>query len=468
MAVDDLSGMRVTVQGLGSFGGGIGAARFLAAHGARVTVTDLKSGHDLAQSVAALDGLGIRFVLGRHDEADFTGADMVVASPAVPRESPLLAAARRAGVRISTEIGLFVERCPAPVCGVTGSNGKTTTVSMIGAALAASGLPHEVGGNIGRSLLDTLPHITPDMRVVLELSSFQLEWLGEMNWSPHIAAVLNIMPNHLDRHGTFEAYAAAKANILTHQRPDDIAVLVADDPASRALQNIVKGRLSWTGSALEGDGVTLSRGWIVRRGGGIGERVFDTSRLLIPGRHNILNALAAAACALEMDVSPDAVAEGFAAFRGVPHRLELVDEIGGVRFYNDSKATTPEAATVGVAAFEGGVIPILGGYDKGVAFEGMARAIAGKTPWAALIGVTAPKIQAALERAGIASDTYGSLADAFRACVARSLPGDAVLLSPGCASYDMFSNYEERGEAFRELVRNYGKDFLAKNAKHAK
>ncbi len=182
------------------------------------------------------------------------------------------------------------------------------------------------------------------------------------------------------------------------------------------------------GIGAGGRRVTLSRGWIVRRGGGIGERVFDTSRLLIPGRHNILNALAAAACALEMDVSPDAVAEGFAAFRGVPHRLELVDEIGGVRFYNDSKATTPEAATVGVAAFEGGVIPILGGYDKGVAFEGMARAIAGKTPWARSSG-HAPKIQAALERRE--SPGYiRSLADAFRACVARSLPGDAVLLSP--------------------------------------
>lgn len=458
MADDEFRGMKVTVQGLGSFGGGIGAAKFLAARGARVTVTDEKPAEKLAVSIRALDGLDIRFVLGGHDEADFTGADLVVASPAVPLESPYLAAARRAGVRLSTEIGLFVERCPAPVCGVTGSNGKTTTVSMIGSALAASGLPHEVGGNIGRSLLDSLPRITPDMRVVLELSSFQLEWLGEMGWSPHVAAVLNIMPNHLDRHGTFEAYAAAKAHILSHQYPDDIAVLVADDPASRSLETTVKGRLTWTGSALAGDGVTLSGGWIVRRKEGIEERVFDTARLLIPGRHNILNALVAAACALEMGVPPDAVADGFTTFRGVPHRLELVGEAGGVRFYNDSKATTPEAATVGISAFECGVLPILGGYDKGVTFEGMARAVAGHIRWAALIGVTAPKIRAALDGEGIASDTFASLADAFLACVAKACPGDAVLLSPGCASYDMFANYEERGEAFRELVRNYGKD----------
>lgn len=443
----------MTVMGLGSFGGGIGAAKFLAGQGARVTVTDLKPERDLAASIQALQGYDIRFVIGRHEMGDFTGADMVVASPAVPRESPYLTAARQAGVRLHTEIGLFVERCPAPVCGVTGSNGKTTTVSMIGAALDHSGVTFHLGGNIGKSLLEDLPRIAPGDRVVLEISSFQIEWLDELGWSPRIAALLNIMPNHLDRHGTLDAYANIKAKLFDHQRPGDTAVIVTDDPGARAALDRVRGRLVRVGSSLAGDGVTLEAGWIVRRSGERTERVFDTALLPVPGAHNIVNALAAAACALELGASPEGIASGLAAFRGVPHRLELVGEIGGVRYFNDSKATTPEAAAVGIAAFPGGVIPILGGYDKGMGFDGMARAVAGKVRWAAIIGATAPKIRSALADNGVDASVFGSLGEAFRACADRAAPGNVVLLSPGCASYDMFNNYEERGEAFRELVR---------------
>ena len=453
----DFRNARVTVIGLGSFGGGIGAAKFLAGLGARVTVTDLKTENTLSASIEALQGYDIRFVLGRHEMEDFTGADLVVASPAVPRKSPYLDAARRAGVRLHTEIGLFIERCPATVCGVTGSNGKTTTVTMIGEALAASGLLHEVGGNIGKSLLAELPRITPDTRVVLELSSFQLEWLDEIGWSPHIAAILNIMPNHLDRHGTLAAYTEAKANILAHQEPGDIAVIVTDDPGARAMVPRVRGRLVRVGRALDGDGVTLDDGWIICRSGQRTDRVFDSARLLVPGTHNITNALAACACALELGASPEGIARGLASFRGVPHRLELVGEVGGVRFFNDSKATTPEAAAVGVTAFGERVIPILGGYDKGVWFEEMARAIAGGVRWAALIGATAPAIRSALDAAGVDSTVFDTFEEAFRACTGRARPGDVVLLSPGCASYDMFNNYEERGEAFRELVQSLEK-----------
>jgi UDP-N-acetylmuramoylalanine--D-glutamate ligase len=449
----EFHGMRVTVMGLGSFGGGGGAAKYLAGRGALVTVTDLKTARDLAVSIEALQEYDIRFVLGGHDMEDFTGADLVVASPAVPRESPYLEAARRAGVRLHTEVGLFVERCPAPVCGVTGSNGKTTTVSMIGEALAHGGVPYHLGGNIGGSLLAELPRIAPDDRVVLEISSFQIEWLDELGWSPRIAALLNIMPNHLDRHGTLEAYTEVKAKILAHQEPGDTAVIVTDDPGARAITDRVRGKLIRVGRDIAGDGLTLEGSWIVRKAGGRTERVFDTARLQVPGAHNVSNALAAVACALEMGAPPEGIADGLASFRGMPHRLELVGEIGGVRFFNDSKATTPEAAAVGVAAFGERVIPILGGYDKGVSFEEMARGIAGKVRWAALIGATAPKIRSALESAGVASIVFGTLGEALRACADRAAPGDVVLLSPGCASYDMFNNYEERGEAFRELVR---------------
>ncbi len=441
-------------MGLGTFGGGVGVAEFLADHGARVTVTDLKTEKELSKSIDALRGRGIRFVLGGHRIEDFTGAEMVVASPAAPRNSEFILAARTAGVELHTEIGLFVERCPAQICGVTGSNGKTTTVSMLGAILAESGLAHHVGGNIGKSLLAALPEITPDARVVLELSSFQIEWLDELGWSPRIAALLNIMPNHLDRHGTFEEYANVKGKLLDHQNPDDIAVLNADDPASSSMERRARGRFLWFGNELPGDGVAMNDGWIVHRQQGSMERIFDAACLHIPGRHNIQNALAAAACALLMGIDAKSISRGLGSFRGVPHRLELVGTIDGVAYYNDSKATTPEAAAAGVGAFEcREVFAIFGGYDKGVSFDRMAREIAGKASWAALIGVTAPHIHRSLDAAGVPSSIYGSFEEAFDACAARARSGDVVLLSPGCASYDMFNNYEERGDRFRELVR---------------
>ncbi|MCE5250849.1 UDP-N-acetylmuramoyl-L-alanine--D-glutamate ligase [bacterium] len=452
---DDLRNKRVTVMGLGSFGGGIGAARYLALRGARVTVTDLKTAENLGDSVKALDDLGVRFVLGRHEMNDFTGADIVVASPAVRRDSAYVTAARNAGAILTTELNLFVEQCPAPVCGVTGSNGKTTTVSMIQSILEQCEERFWIGGNIGGSLLSDIERIEPGDRVVLEISSFQLEWLDEMSWSPHIAAVLNVMPNHLDRHATFDDYRAAKAVILDHQTPDDCAILVSDDPGSASLRGHVKGKLIRIGTALEGDGVTLLDGWIVVRTGVQDRRILDTSKLLVPGRHNILNAMAATSCALELGVDDASIVRGLTAFRGVPHRIEFIGERSGVLFYNDSKATTPEAAAAAITSFDRPVIPILGGYDKGVSFGEMARRVSGHVLRAALIGVTAPMIARALEDAGVESDIYPTLGDAFDACVVRAGAGDIVVLTPGCASYDMFNNYVERGDAFRELVRHY-------------
>lgn len=442
-------------MGLGSFGGGVGAASFLAGLGARVTVTDLKDERELAGSITALSGLDIGFVLGRHEMADFTDTDLVVVSPAVPRNSEYVLAAREAGIPLRTEIGLFVERCPAPICGVTGSNGKTTTVSMLESILRHTNRPFRVGGNIGRSLLGELPEITPDEMVVLEISSFQIEWLDEMAWSPHIAAILNIMPNHLDRHGSFEEYRNTKGRILDHQGPGDIAVLIRDDSGSSGMERRARGSILWAGTDLPGAGVTLEEGWITNRTAGKTRNIFDSGKLLIPGRHNILNALAASACALAMGVEAEHIAQGLADFRGVPHRLELVGERNGVRFFNDSKATTPEAAAAGVNAFDSPVIPILGGYDKGVSFDAMAQGIAGKVQWVALIGVTAHKIGKSLKKAGVDSTVYRNLKEAFSACLSRARSGDVVLLSPGCASYDMFNNYEGRGEAFRMLVRRH-------------
>ncbi len=440
-------------MGLGSFGGGIGAAQYLASHGACVTVTDMKTGAALEKSVQALDGLDIRFVLGRHDKEDFTGADLVVVSPAVSRDSEYIAAARSAGAAVTTEIGLFIERCPAKICGITGSNGKTTTVSMIQSILEQSGKRFLIGGNIGGSLLFDLPAIEHDDYVVLELSSFQLEWLDEMSWSPHIAVLLNIMPNHLDRHGTLDEYRRIKATILDHQSPEDTAILVCDDIESACMQDRVKGCLEWAGIQCAGDGITIQDGWIVERRGDTVKRFIESSRLLVPGRHNLLNALAATACARAMGVDASSIAQGLESFRGVPHRLEYVGEHRGILFYNDSKATTPEAAAAAIASFDRRVIPILGGYDKGVSFKEMARQSAGRIHWAALIGVTAPLISREFDNAGIDSTIYSSLGEAFDACAAKASPGDVVVLTPGCASYDMFNNFEERGDAFMNLVK---------------
>lgn len=446
---------RVTIMGLGSFGGGIGAARFIGGLGARVTITDVKGEESLRESIEALRGLGIRFVLGRHEMSDFTGADMVVVSPAVPRDSEFVMAARAAGAVLTTELGLFVERCPAGICGVTGSNGKTTTVSMLKSILEHTGERYFVGGNIGGSLLTELDRIAPGDRVVIEISSFQLEWLDELSWSPRIAAILNIMPNHLDRHGTFENYRDAKAVILTHQKPDDTTVLVRDDPGSAGMQGRVWGTLVWAGTILDGDGVTVEEGWIVDRRRNRAVRICELSRLLVPGKHNVLNALAASACALELGIGHSVIGAGLASFRGVPHRLEYLGERSGVLFFNDSKATTPEAAAAAVASFGQPVIPILGGYDKGMSFEAMTGNMAGRVRWAALIGETAERIEKELQRAGIPSKRFQSLAEAFNGCMEHACQGDIVVLSPGCASYDMFNNYEERGGLFREIVKRY-------------
>ena len=442
-------------MGLGRFGGGAGVARFLAEDGAHVTVTDLKKADELCESLSMLNGLGIRFVLGRHEMNDFISADMVVVNPAVPRNSEYVLVARKAGTILQTEVGLFVQHCQAPVCGVTGSNGKTTVVSMIQSILSCSDRTFWIGGNIGGSLLSSIPRISSDDIVVLELSSFQLEWLGEMKWSPHIAAVLNLTPNHLDRHGSFESYKRAKGIILDYQKAGDRAVLVRDDPEARALSYNVRSSLTWVGINLDRYGITLSDRWVVRR---TGERVFpkvdifDTNLLAVPGRHNLLNAMTAVACTLPMGMDKDAISQGLASFRGLEHRLEFVGERNGIAFYNDSKATTPESTVAAVNAFDRYVIPILGGDDKGVVFDNMASQISDKIQWAALIGTTAPAISVALEKAGVASTIFSSLKEAVSGCISHARDGDIIIMTPGCASYDMFDNYEERGEQFKSLV----------------
>ena len=430
-----LQGKRILVMGLGAFGGGAGAARFCAEQGARVTVTDLRTESQLADSLRLLEGLPIRFRLGGHDAGDFSQTDLVVVSPAVDRRhNAFLDAARKSGAVLTSEIELLLERIDrGRVIGVTGSAGKSTTVAMIGHILKAAlgDARVHVGGNIGGSLLGELAAIRPEDWVVLELSSFMLESM--FDWSPHVAVVTNLTNNHLDRHGTIAAYTAAKQRILDFQRPGDESVL---------------------GPGLPPEIHPRTRHHTILR---LPENGFP--KLPIPGDHNRLNALLAiqaARCAGVRFDSDDQAEKILQGFKGLPHRLELICEHKGVRFFNDSKATTPEAAILALDAFEPGIVhAILGGSDKHADLTPLARHAARRSAALYTIGQTGDRLADAAGTDGSAVHRCGTLPVAMDRAFAAARAGDVVLLSPGCASYDQFSNFQERGGLFRELALRY-------------
>lgn len=433
--VQDVRAKRVTVAGLGRFGGQIAAARWLAGQGAQVLITDQAPAEKLADSVRQLDGIPIDFRLGEHREDDFTKADLIVASPAIPPSNKYLQAARAAGVPVMTEIRLFIERCPATIVGVTGTKGKSTTTAMLGQILRRR-FTTWVGGNIGHSLLLELDKIDKTHLVVLELSSFMLEYLGEMRWSPHVAVVTMVATDHLDWHGSREAYVRAKTNLVRFQRPDDLAVLNEEDPGSMELS-------------------TQTRARVVR----FGLRDRRPLQLMIPGKHNQSNAQAAFTAAYELGVGRDDAQEALRDFRGLPHRLELVHEHNGVRFFNDSIATIPEAAIAALESFPPKrVIQIVGGYDKGLPMTAMCNALVERAKAVLCIGATGSKLAGMMSespRQGAASVYHcGDLPTAMRIARQTASPGDIVLLSTGCASYDQFTNFEKRGEMFAELARS--------------
>lgn len=426
-----LKGKRVTVMGLGRFGGGLGVAKWLHNQGANVLVTDMASADALAAPLAELPK-GMETRLGEHAEADFTSADLIVASPAVakPWNNPYLNTAAAAGVPITTEIGLAIERLPdrTRVIGVTGTAGKSTTSAMLARALEAAGQRVHLGGNIGGSLLEA--DIQPNDIVVLELSSFMLHWLGRSNWSPGTAVVTNLTPNHLDWHETFEHYEQSKRHIAAHQQPGDL--LLTD---------------------LWPDFTTATR---VRP-------TDDLPRLALPCSHNQANAataLAAATATLERLSIPhdrEAMIRAIATFPGLPHRLQLVAYHAGVSFYNDSKCTTPEAVALAVEALADRtprehIHLIAGGADKGVDLSPIA-ALSRTIGSLHTIGTTGPRITELA--AGGKATHHDALEAAFEAAVGESSRGHAVLLSPGCASWDQFTNYEQRGALFSDVVHRW-------------
>ena len=427
-----LAGRRVTVVGLGRFGGGVGATRWLGEQGAIVTVSDQADEDALAESIGELAGCDMTLHLGSHDEADFLKADLLVVNPAVPKELPALQAATSAGVPRTTAINLFLERCASPVVGITGSVGKSTTTAMAGEILRQRFTTH-VGGNIGGSLLSVLADIRDDHVVVAELSSFQLDDLPLAGISPHVAVVTNLQPNHLDRHGTMEAYSAAKKNIFAYQRPDDVLVLNRADSALREWAGEAPGKVDWFDPADE------------------------PFELIVPGAHNQANAQAAWAAARQFGIDRAMAAEALATFRGLPHRLEFVAERHDVRYVNDSKCTTPAGTMVALKAFDSWrCVVIVGGSDKGADFGELAGALARGAKGVVVMGQTAPKILKALAAQAAGGDMLiretTDLASAVAAAEGLAEAGDVILLSPACASYDQFENYEQRGRAFIEIV----------------
>jgi UDP-N-acetylmuramoylalanine--D-glutamate ligase len=379
--------------------------------------------------VAQLAGLPVQFRLGDVREADFTQADLIVASPAVPPHNVFLAAARAAGVAITTEIRLFIERCPAPIVGVTGTKGKSTTTAMLGLMLNRRFTTH-VGGNIGGSLLAKLPDIRPEDRVVLELSSYMLAHLGEVRWSPPMALVTMVGADHLDWHGSREGYVSAKKNILRFQKPDDVAILCAEDTGASDLAAEAVGRV-----------ITYSIA---------GCRPFE---LRIPGRHNQLNAQGAFAAAHCAGVTWEEAQAAIADFGGLPHRLQLVHESGGVRWYNDSIATIPQAAVAALESFDSGqVIQIIGGKDKHLAIGELRDALRSRAKAVLCIGATGAMLAESLD-GGRNIHHCGEIGAAVECARRIAAPGDVVLLSPGFPSYDQFVNFEQRGDVFSRLAR---------------
>jgi UDP-N-acetylmuramoylalanine--D-glutamate ligase len=461
----DLSGKRILVMGLGLHGGGLGVTRWLVGQGARVTVTDLKSEDELATAVAALSGLDLRLALGGHRESDFREAELVIRNPGVPAESPYLRVARDAGVPVEMEMGLFFRLCPAPIIAITGTKGKSTTTSLVGAILRQSRPDAVVAGNIAGGspqwhgalpALELLPHIQPDTPVVLELSSWQLEGLPSDS-CPHIAAVTNVSPDHLNRYDSMSSYAGSKKTVFVHQRPTDIVVLNYDNPYTCAFATEAPSRVAWFSRRGPVQGAFVEGRAIRWRWDGRDLTVASTDDIRIPGAHNVENVLAATAVALAWGARPDDVGAAIREFHGVPHRLEFVAETGGVRYYNDTTATTPDAAVAALKALsvDRPVVLIAGGSDKGLAYEEMAAEIMGRTRALVLLAGrgTERLSKAILATGGGAPDVYASLTTAFAAATEAARPGDAVLLSPGCASFGMFANEFERGDGFRALVR---------------
>jgi UDP-N-acetylmuramoylalanine--D-glutamate ligase len=458
---DAYAGRRVVILGLAREGTAL--ARYLAQAGARVVASDLQPAEKLADALAALRGLPIEYVLGGHPLSLLDDADLLCLSGGVAADHPLARAAQARGIALSNDSQIFLEAAPSGVVtiGITGSAGKTTTTTLVGRMLAAEFGPAHVwvGGNIGNPLIADLDKLQPGDAVVMELSSFQLEI---MTRSPQVAAVLNLTPNHLDRHGTMAAYAEAKSHILRHQAAGDVAVLGLDDPGARALAALAPGRVAYfSGAQPVESGAFLRDETLYFRWEGAEAPILHTAGIGLRGHHNVLNALAAIAISGAAGARPLALRAGFVGFRGVEHRLELVREWGGAAWYNDSIATAPERVLAAVRSFDEPLVLLLGGRDKKLPWDDLARLLAerarnGQVRAVVVFGEAGPLIERALAAGGVPAECLSrsaTLGEAVAAAAGRARAGDVVLLSPGGTSFDAFRDFAERGEVFKTQVR---------------
>jgi UDP-N-acetylmuramoylalanine--D-glutamate ligase len=439
---------------------GKAVARYCAQHGASVVVSDMRPAEDFVDLKRELEDLPIEYVLGSHPETLLDGADFLCLSGGVPADSRMAKMALRRGVTLSNDAQLTLEACPAPVIGITGSAGKSTTTALVGSMgrveLRESGRKVWVGGNIGRPLLEDLDEIKADDLVVMELSSFQLEL---MTASPKVAVLLNITPNHLDRHHTMDAYSAAKERILTFQSSDDTAVLGREDPGAWRLREMVRGKLMSFGlEPVEDQHATFLRQGAVWLRDEDGEHeLFEVTAVQLRGRHNLMNVTAACAIASETGISQQAMEEAVRTFKGLPHRLEFVRRVKGADWYNDSIATAPERSIASMRAFDRPIVLLAGGRDKDLEWDTFAVEVCRRVDRLILFGEAATKIAAHVKPRMNGDlprsiEVVDGLEQAVLAAARVARPGDVVLLAPGGTSFDEFIDFEARGERFREMV----------------
>ena len=443
----ELKDKKLLVIGLGKTG--LATAQFAAARGSRVTVSDEKSQADLKEALGALAGLSLRVFAGGADLAALDGVDLVVPSPGVPPFNPLIREAQRRGIPVMSEIELAWRFLRVPVIAITGTNGKTTVTSLIGHILATAGKKAFVGGNIGSPLIGYVGGPQDDEWAVIEMSSFQLQRIE--TFRARVAVLLNVAPDHLDYHADYAEYRWAKERIFENQQPGDLAVLNADEAESAALAKRLKARVVFFSTKAEpAEGMSFKKDTLTYRTGPEIE-TYPASMIRIPGRHNVENVMAAVMAARYAGCTPGVIVEGVSSFKGLAHRIEFAGEKGGVAFYDDSKGTNVSAVVRALEAFEAPVILLLGGRDKNGDFETLEPAIRRHVKEMVLFGEARGRIG---EKIGgiVKTVTAATMKDAILTAYDDAAPGDVVLLSPGCASFDEFRNYAHRGEVFKETV----------------
>jgi UDP-N-acetylmuramoylalanine--D-glutamate ligase len=448
MTLVDLKDKRVLVVGLGK--SGVASALFLKARGARVTVSDTKSPDQLRDEIPLLLDHGIAVETGGHGERTFRGQDLIVVSPGVPVDAPPLVQARASGEPVIGEIELAAQHLPGPIVAITGSNGKTTTTSLAGDIITAGGFPTLVGGNIGTPAISLVEHAARETVIVLEISSFQLETIE--TFRPRIAVILNVTPDHLDRHRTFQTYVDAKARIFENQEPTDYAVLNADDPTCVTLAGRTRAQVFWFSRKKEvNQGAYADGGHIFFRDSAARREIMLVSEIRLKGAHNVENVLAGICAGALMAVPTDKIRQAVCDFKAVEHRLEYVATIKGVEYYDDSKATNVDATIKALESFPANIHLILGGKDKGSDYTVLNDLLRQRVKRVYTIGAAAEKIESHIK--GAAEIVHAQTLDnAIRRANAVAQPGDVVLLAPACASFDQFQSYNHRGRVFKEVV----------------